>query len=175
MFVAALLESPLLEFIPQTERRATLIIMLIFLALILMQMIFEIYENIIKEEKGLNLIVSGAIHKKIESIIQKEKNVNIKYIGIAGRNGWTNVLSKLIDENDPNSLVANRTKFTINVSILNPEIQKKNSDIYKRFSEVENISNEISRASKYIKKDLFRGLNLDYCIMIICRTCWGFL
>ncbi|WP_298556332.1 hypothetical protein [uncultured Algibacter sp.] len=150
MFIAVLLESPIVEFLKDEDKRAVQVVMLIFLSLILMQMMFEMYEKIIKEDKGLNLMASGELHKKIESIIQKEKSVNIKYIGVAGRNGWNNVLSKLIDENNPNSLVSNRTKFTIDVGLLNPEVQKDNSGIYERFGEVENISNSIKNASGYI-------------------------
>ena len=58
-------------------------------------------------------------------------------------------MSKLIDENDPNSLVANRTKFTIDVGLLNPKIQKDNSDIYGRF-EVENISIQLKMLQIYL-------------------------
>ena len=103
---------------------------------------------------------AGEVHKKIESIVQKEKYVNIKYIGVAGRNGWTNVLSKLIDENDPNSLVANRTKFKIDIGLLDPKMQKDNPKKYERFGQVENISKSINSASKYLPDVSLSGSEL---------------
>lgn len=159
MFVALLLQSLPTDLMPANVQDITYTVMILVLALILMEMLFTIYENSIKEKATLNIIQAGDLYESILAIVLKEKNVSIKYIGVAGRIGWTNVLAKLLNENNPDSMVANRTKFKVEVALLNPNIQETN-DNFKRFKTVSEISEQISDASIHIPEVSVQGSSL---------------
>ena len=149
MFVALLLESIPTEFMPPSIQQTTYTVMILVLALILMEMLFTVYEKAIEEKATLNIIEAGDLYNSILAIVLNEKNVSIKYIGVAGRIGWTNVLAKLLNENDADSMVANRTKFKVQVALLDPKVQNQNSD-FKRFGTVGDISEQIENAAQHI-------------------------
>lgn len=160
MFVALLLQSLPSELMPEPVHDITYTVMILVLALILMQILFVIYENSIKGKKKLNIIGASELYNSILAIVLKEKNVSIKYIGVAGRIGWTNVLAKLINENNPDSLVANRTKFEIDIALLNPSVKDEKNDLFKRFEAVNTISNDVISASEHLPEVALSGSTL---------------
>jgi hypothetical protein len=161
MFIALLLQSLPPELMPESSRDITYTVMILILALILFQILFVIYENSIKGKKKLNIIGASELYNSILGIVLKEKNVSIKYIGVAGRIGWTNVLAKLINESNPDSLVSNRTKFNIDVALLDPKIKDKRHDLYERFEAVNTISKDVLSASVHLSEIAVPGSELN--------------
>jgi hypothetical protein len=161
MFTAILLQSLPSDLIPESLQDITYSVMTLVLALILMEILFAIYEHSTKDRNKLNIISSSELYDSILAIVHKEKNVTIKYIGVAGRNGWNNVLTKLINENEPDSLVANRTKFKIDIALLNPQTQTSQNEIFQRFETVTNISNEINNAKGHLKEVSIPGSQMN--------------
>ncbi len=159
MFVAILLQSLPTELMPEQVQDITITVMILALALILMEMLFTIYEKSIEDKATLNIIEAGDLYNSILAIVLNEKTVSIKYIGVAGRIGWTNVLAKLLNENDADSLVANRTRFKVQVGLLNPNTQDSNVD-FKRFGTVGDISEQIETAAQHIPKVSVPGSEL---------------
>lgn len=160
MLSALLLQSLPSDFIPEKFQGISYTVMILILSLILLEILFTIYEKVTEEKATLNIIKAGDLYKAILGITLNEKTVSIKYIGIAGRNGWNNVLVKLLNEHNPDSLVANRTKFNVDVALLSPDIQKKFNQ-YKRFSSVDDVSEEIVTASKYLSEISQAGSSLN--------------
>lgn len=160
MFVALALQSLPAELMPKQVQQVTYTVMILVLALIIMEMLFTIYENSIKEKATLNIIEAGELYDSVLAIVLKEKNVSIKYIGVAGRIGWTNVIAKLLNENNPDSLVANRTKYSVDVALLNPDSQGKNKD-FKRFKTVAEISEQINDAASHLPEVSISGSQLN--------------
>lgn len=139
---ALLLQTLPDDLLPHYARDVTYTAVLLALALIVLQVLFEIYDNV-KEPKELNVITSNDLLESILDIVSKERKVSIKYIGIAGRHGWTSVLEKLLHESDPDSLIGNRTRFEIDVALLNPAVQSTNTSMYWRFETVASIANTV--------------------------------
>jgi hypothetical protein len=161
MFVALLLQSLPPELMPKSSRDVTYTAMILILSLILFQILFVIYENSIKDKKKLNIISASELYDSILGIVLKEKNVSIKYIGVAGRIGWTNILAKLINESNPDSLVSNRTKFTIDIALLNPKVKDEKNELFQRFEAVNTISSDVLSASKHLSAIALPGSELN--------------
>lgn len=150
MLTALMLDSLPSSFLPPSTRAFAYLGVLLVLALILMKILFEIYEKVVKDEKKLDTIESGELYASILNIVSNERSVTIKCLGVAGRNAWTNVLEKLLDENNSDSLIANRTKFDIDISLLNPEFLCTNEHLFQRFGVVTSIANSIEKASSHL-------------------------
>ena len=160
MLVALGLQSLPPDLLPKGVQQVTYTAMVLVLALILMEMLFTIYEKVTEEKATLNIIEASELYKSILAIVLNEKNVSIKYIGVAGRIGWTAVLAKLLNENNPDSLVANRTKYNVQVALLNPDIQK-DSMLYDRFGTVSDVSNQVENAAKHLPEFSITGSKLE--------------
>jgi len=152
MFFAVCLATLPSEFLPENVQKVSYMVMLLVLALILLEMLFEIYESTVKNKKKLNIVNSNDLYGEILDIVSNQKSVNIKYLGVAGRHGWTGILDKLLNENNPDSLIANKINFEIDIALLNPETQEKHNDIYKRFSTVGVAADTIQSYSNHIKE-----------------------
>ncbi|TKV66976.1 hypothetical protein FDP08_02175 [Marinobacter panjinensis] len=150
MLAALLLHSLPPDLLPANVAELSYSVLLVVLALILMQIMFEIYEKVVKSQKQMNIIYSNELHTKISEIVSNERVVTIKYLGVAGRHGWTSVLEKLLNENDPDSLIANRTQFQIDIALLDPNECKTNERIYRRFQSVSSISETVKFTAKHV-------------------------
>ncbi len=149
MILAVLLGSLPTELIPEKLKGVTYATILMILALILMEILFELYEKVVKENKKLNQINSNELYAEILGIVGNEKKVSIKFIGVAGRFGWQNVIEKLLNENVPKSLISNKSQFHINIALLNPEVCAK-YDYFQRFDVVSVILKNIERTSEVL-------------------------
>lgn len=149
MLVAVVMEVLPEELWPQSIRGMAQTGVLLVLALILMEILFEIYEKVVKERSRVNIINSNELFSKISNIVKNEKNVEIQYIGLAGRHGWQNVIEKLLNENSRDSIV-NKVKFKIEVGLLDPVLCEQDKETFERFDMVQSISNQINRKSQYI-------------------------
>ena len=152
MLTAVLLESLPSELIPKEVEHVVYSTVLIVLALVLLQVLFEIYEKVAQEPRKLNIIDSNELYSNIQDIVAEEKNVSIKYLGVAGRHGWTSVLEKLLNENNPDSLISNRSKFEVDIALLDPETRSQNEKLYRRFQVVESISQSVLSTAEHIKE-----------------------
>lgn len=152
MLIALLLQSLPSDLMPTSIQKTSYTAVLVVLALILMQVLFEIYEKVVKSQKELNIIDSNELYSKILDIVSNERRVSIKYLGVAGRHGWTGVLEKFLNENNPESLIANRTRFQIDVALLDPKESKANEHIYRRFQAVSTISDSVKTAAKHVSE-----------------------
>lgn len=152
MLIAVLLESLPTVLLPASTRDITYSAVLVVLALILMQILFEVYERVVKDQKKLNIIESNELYSKILDIVSNERKVTIKYLGVAGRHGWTSVLDKLLNENHQDSLIANRTQFNIDVALLNPKARDANERVYRRFQAVTSIADAVRNSAKHIEE-----------------------
>jgi len=150
VLTSVLLETLPSELIPEQSRPFVYASLLTALALILLEVLFKIYEKSVKNESKFALLEANELYSKILDIVNDEKKVSIKYIGIAGRNGWNTVLQKLLNENDPSSLISNRTEFRIEIALFNPEKVNKSDDKFKKFDSVSTISQIIENVSEYV-------------------------
>lgn len=132
---------------------------LLALALILMEVLFDLYEHVVTENKEVNIINSNELYSEILGIVGKDKKVRIKYIALAGRFGWQNVLEKLLNENDPNSLVSKRIQFEIEIALFDPAECKKNP-MFERFDTIESTARSIKKMSELISKTAMPGSSL---------------
>ncbi|MEM9353831.1 MAG: hypothetical protein AAGA92_12520 [Planctomycetota bacterium] len=133
--------------LPEGARTVTYTAVLLILSLILLEVLFEIYERVVTEEKQLNLIDSNDLYSEILGIVSDKRTVNIKFLAVAGRVGWVNVLSKLLDRNHPESLPARRISFKVEVALLDPEYCRDNA-IFEEFDVVERTVKNIKRLQK---------------------------
>ncbi len=149
MIVAVMLGSLPDELLPERMRAITNTAVLLALALILMEILFEVYERVVKEKKELNLINSNQLFQEIQDIVIKERKVDIKYLALAGRFGWQNVLEKMLNENEPNSLISKRIEFNIEIALLDPE-QAKSDAMFERFDMLESTTRSITKVAKLV-------------------------
>jgi len=160
VLTSVLLETLPSQFIPEQSRTYVYATLLIALALILLEVLFKIYEKSVKNESKFGLIDSNDLHSKILDIVNDEEKVSIKYVGIAGRNGWNTVLQRLLNENDPSSLISNRTDFNIEIALFNPEKVSGSKSEFERFDSVTNITKTIDRVSDYVAENI-SGSKID--------------
>ena len=125
MMAAVIFTTIPIDVLPDKLKYAPMAVLLV-LALIILEILFEIYEKVVKGTRKMNQINSNDLYNEIQGIVGNEKKVSIKLIGVAGRFGWQNVLEKLLNENDPDSLISNRTEFDIKIALIDPKMCKEN-------------------------------------------------
>lgn len=155
VITAVVLETVPFPILPDEVRQGAFLSAVLALTLVLLEILFTIYEKT-TEERELKVIKSNEVYNKIVDIIGNERSVNIKYIGVAGRHGWEQVLAKLLSEQESNSLIANRKKFEIDVAFLNPEfksINKRLERLYKKFAAVGNIAEKAEDLATYVGEE----------------------
>jgi len=149
MIIAVFLGALPSEIIPPQFKDITFTSVLLILSLILMEILFELYEKIVKDKSRINQINSNELYDEIQGIVGNEKKVSIKFIGVAGRFGWQNVIEKLLNENDPNSLISNKTQFEIQMALLSPETCNRHK-YFERFDAVSIIMKSIQRTAEIL-------------------------
>lgn len=167
IFVAVAIETLPGELLPEGLQEATAAGVILALLLIILEILFVIYEKATEEEKRLEQIDSNDLYRSILDIVAYERNVSIKYIGVAGRHGWTPVLEKLLDENEPNSLIATHKKFQIDVALLDPNFSERNSRLSRmnaKFASVEYTSKRAQDLATSITEQATPGstINVHY-------------
>ncbi len=150
MFLAALVHTLPSDFLPVAVQEVTYMAIIVVLAFILMQVLFAIHHKVVESNTELNIIASNELYDSIQDIVMNERKVSIKYIGVAGRHGWTSVLAKLLDDRHPDSLIQNRTQFSIELALLNPAARENNEELYRRFDAVNSIAADVESFSQNI-------------------------
>ncbi len=149
MLVVVLVQSLPASLLPADVREAAGAGALIALALILLEMLFEIYEKTVKAPRGVNLINSNDLYREIREIVADEREVTIHYIGLAGRHGWQNVLEKMLNDHDPDSL-AEKVRFELEVALLEPALCAPEDPIFGRFEMAGAIARQVRRRAAAI-------------------------
>jgi hypothetical protein len=139
-----------------------------------MEVLFEIYEKVVKEKKHINQINSTNLFNEISKIVSNEKSVNIKLIGVAGRFGWQNVIEKLLNENEPDSLINNKTKFNIEIALIDPESCTKH-EYFEKFEVVSTIVKNINKTSQALPEIAEPHSTLDLYLYDYMPNMLGFL
>lgn len=160
IFVAVLLESLPQEMLPEGARSISYTGVLLVLALILLQVLFDIYERVMEGRKEINIIKSNDLYASIHDIASKEKYVNIKYVGVAGRHGWSNVIEKMINENDSESLVQKKIRFDIDIALMDPGELAQRPSGFRRFEALPVIAKDIAEASVHLPEVSSEGSSL---------------
>lgn len=126
---------------------------LLWLLYTILEMLFEIYEKVVVERKELNIIDADKVYDEIKDIIlgSKAKRCDIQCIGVAGRNGWTNVIEKLTQENNDAYLVKNSIEFNIDIALLDKDIWEQHSNAFRRIDNYSKTIENIERRSKYLE------------------------
>jgi len=126
---------------------------LIGLLYMILEMLFEIYEKVLTERKELNIIDADKVYDEIKDIIlgSKSKRADIQCIGVAGRNGWTNVIEKLTQENNDSYLVKKSIEFKIDIALLDKDIWEQHSNAFRRIDNYSKTIENIQRRSKYLE------------------------
>ncbi len=132
MLIAITIESLPSDLLPKNISVFTNTAILIVLAMILMQILFTIYDKVTEEKELIPIITPDELLKEVHRVCEKEKRISIKYIAIAGRFGWNNVLAKLIDEASPFNLVGK--DISLDIALLSPEYQKSKPQYFDRFT-----------------------------------------
>lgn len=149
MLVVVLLQSLPADLLPGRVRETAGTGALIALALILLEMLFEIYEKTVNAPRGVNLINSNDLYRDIREIVADEREVSIQYIGVAGRHGWQNVLEKMLNEHDPDSLTE-KVRFTIEVALVEPALCTPDDPVFSRFEMAGAIARQVRRRAEAI-------------------------
>jgi hypothetical protein len=149
MLVVVLLQSLPGSLIPADLRDTAGAGALIALGLILMEMLFEIYEKTVKAPRGVNLINSNDLYREVREIVADEREVTIQFLGLAGRFGWQNVLEKMLNEHDPDSL-AEKVKFDIEVALIEPDLCTPDDPTFGRFEMAGAIARQVERRAAAI-------------------------
>lgn len=149
MLVVVLVQSLPATLLPETVQEVTSTGALIALALIVLEMLFEIYEKTVKAPRGLNVINSNDLYREIREIVADEREVTIQYLGLAGRHGWQNVLEKMLNEHDPDSL-AEKVRFELEVALVEPERCRPEDPVFGRFEMAGAIARQVRRRAAAI-------------------------
>ncbi|GIU05736.1 MULTISPECIES: hypothetical protein [unclassified Shewanella] len=161
IFLVVLVGSIPSELLPLSIGKFTLTSMFLALSVILMGVLFEIYDKVVQEKKSLNLINSTKLYDEIGDIIKNSRKIKIQYIALAGRHGWNQVLEKLLNDKLQKAQ-ANKVEFTFEVAMLDPEVCIPGNKNFERFDSAHSIARQIAEKSEQIKaiKDLNSSLEL---------------
>jgi hypothetical protein len=133
---------------------------LLALALILMEILFEVYEKVVLEPTGVNVINSNDPYREVRKIVENERKVSIQYMGVAGRHGWQNVLAKLLAEGGSESLL-DSVEFDVEVALIHPERCEPDDPIFGRFDMASSIDRQIRRRAEAVEEVTGGGSRLS--------------
>lgn len=163
MLLAVLLGSLPSEILPDSIQEITYSSVLLILALMLLQILFEIYEKVMEEEKVLNIKEHDQLYSEIRKIIfnSKDKTTTIKCIGVAGRNCWGDIVEKFTQENNDDYLGKQAIHFNIDIALLDIKTWKTNHQSLRRIGDYSQTIDNIKLRSEHIKETSLDGSNLN--------------
>jgi hypothetical protein len=139
--------------------------LLVTLSIMMLEVLFQIYEKVVAKKTSLKRIGPNALYDEVLPLIKNSKDVDIKYIGAAGRHGWTPVLAKLLDKNTPDSL-HDVHSFHIKMALISPTFYENNKDELTKIDALLPIINDIERVRTQLgvqyPNDERRQFDLDY-------------
>ncbi|PCI65987.1 MAG: hypothetical protein COB26_11900 [Piscirickettsiaceae bacterium] len=155
VFIAVIIEALPDELLPASSGTSARVATLLVLSFILMEILFEIHETLVKKSSKLIRIKSNDLFSRIARIVKDEKHPTIQYIGVAGRHGWQTVIEKLLVDNSKDS-VLDAAKFEIEIALINPK-QCEETSLLERFDIVGPIIKQISKKIEQLSKKQSNG------------------
>jgi len=148
VFIAVIIEALPDELLPTSAGSSARVATLLALSFILMEILFEIHETIVKKSSKLNRIKSNDLFARIARIVKDEKSPKIQYIGVAGRHGWQTVIEKLLIDGSKDSIL-DSTRFDIEMALIDPK-QCEETSLMERFDIVGPIIKQMSKKIEQI-------------------------
>lgn len=124
--------------------------LLVTIAMILLEVLFQVYEKVVAGRSQLKVIKPNALYDELLNLIKTSKSVDIQYIGVAGRFGWYSVLSRLLDKSNDDSL-HDATKFNVEIALISPEFYENNKDYLHKFDALFPITQDITRTQETLQ------------------------
>ena len=151
VLIVVIVEALPNEILPGIAGGSAKIGLLLVLASILMGILFEIHETLVKRNSKLTVIKSNDLYSRIARIIKDSKNPKIQYIGVAGRHGWQTVIEKLLTEGTKDSVVG-MSQFEVEMALIEPELCTEGS-LFERFDIVGPIIKQIRKKIETVSKE----------------------
>ncbi len=138
-----------LTFIESETKNILELALIIPITLIIMEVLFHIYDKIVADKGHLKQINSNSLYDEILNLVKSNKNVKIQCIGVAGRYGWYSVIKRLLDRNNQDSL-HEANKFDIEIALISPKFLEKNKIIFEKYEALIPIIHDIQRNQEVI-------------------------
>lgn len=123
--------------------------LVVALSIMMLEILFQIYEKVVAKKTSLKRIGPNALYDEILPLIKNSKNVDIKYIGAAGRHGWTPVLAKLLDKSTADSL-HDVHSFRVKMALISPKFYEQHKAQLTKIDALMPIVNDIKRVKEQL-------------------------
>jgi len=97
IFIALLVDVLPGELFPGNSIESIQIGLIFALSLIILEVVFDIYERVKDSNKRIRIIKSNNLLENINRLVENDRTIDIDYVAIAGRHGWSIVLAKFLD------------------------------------------------------------------------------
>jgi len=133
----------------------------IFIGVVALQVLFEIYEKLDDSLNELPIIVANDLLKRIKALVEREKKVTIDFIGVAGRNGWQKVLSYLLDDTDEDNSILDKREIHIRIALVSASSLKTIGQGGKIYNQVESIAESIISTEERCRRAGFKNVTIE--------------
>jgi len=125
--------------------------LVVTVAMILLEVLFQVYEKIVADRGRLKVINPNALYDEILNLVKTSKSINIQCIGVAGRFGWYSVLSRLLDKSNNDSL-HDASSFNVEIALISPEFYEANKSHLDKFDALFPVTQDITRTQEKLQK-----------------------
>lgn len=132
-----------------------------FIGLVALQVLFEIYERLEKSISELPVIAANDLLKRIKALVEKEKTVTIDFIGVAGRNGWQKVVAYLLDATDEEYSILEKKDIQIRVALVSDVALQQIGEGGKIYNQVDVISESIISTTERLKRAGYNNVSIE--------------
>lgn len=133
----------------------------VFIGLVTLQVLFEIYEKLEKSLSELPVIVANDLLKRIRALVEKDKRVTIDFIGVAGRNGWQKVISYLLDDTDEENSILEKREIHIRVALVSESALAQIGDGGRIYTQVGVIAESIASTEERLKRAGYQNVSIE--------------
>ncbi|PAY01610.1 hypothetical protein CKO50_09775 [Pseudoalteromonas sp. HM-SA03] len=112
------------------------------IAFILLELLFKIYDAVLHNRREVKIIKSNDLLGDIGRLCESEREINIKYIGVAGRHGWSTVIARFLDPSSEMCLLSKK-QIVIEIALLAPQQVGSIDGGTERYSVVQSVLKEI--------------------------------
>lgn len=147
IFVLEIFSS--LAIFPSDVARKMELTLLVIIAFILLEILFQVYEKVVADKGRLKVIKPNMLYDELLNLIKTSKDIKIQYIGVAGRFGWYSVLSRLLDKSNEDSL-HDANSFNVEIALISPDFYEKNKADLDKFDALFPITQDILRTQKQL-------------------------
>lgn len=133
----------------------------IFIGLIALQVLFEIYERLEKSLSELEEIPANGLLDRIRGIVEKDRVITLDFIGVAGRNGWQKVIAYLLDDTDEQNSILEKRKIHIRIALIGDNALEQIGDGGKIYSQVTAIAESIISTEDRLRKAGYSNVTIE--------------